>query len=85
MMWFGTLNGLNRYDGYTFRQYKNIPGDSTSLSFNLITDIYEDHGGRLWIATHGGLCRYDRIHDKFVRYLNRDGFVMSDRIASDSC
>ena len=53
-MWFGTQNGLNRYDGKNFKVYKHVVGDSTSLSSNLLQDILEDENGDLWIATWGG-------------------------------
>ena len=45
-MWFGTRDGLNRYDGYKFRVYKNIPGDANSISFNFITSLFEDAKGK---------------------------------------
>ena len=41
-MWFGTQDGLNRYDGYNFKVFKNDPEDSTSLINNFIFSIYED-------------------------------------------
>lgn len=68
-LWIGTSDGLNRYDGYSFKHYKHIPGDSTSLSHNAVTAIAEDGLGRLWIGTgEGGLNRFDPQHDRFVRY-----------------
>ena len=53
-MWFGTQDGLNRYDGYNFRIFKNIPLDSTSISDNFIFSIYEDKNGTLIIETQRG-------------------------------
>ena len=68
-MWFGTRDGLNKYDGYSFTIYKNIPTDPRSISNNFITSIAEDTNGDLWIATWGGgVNRYDRAKDRFVRY-----------------
>ena len=68
-MWIATQDGLNKYDGYKFTIYKNNPRDSLSLPNNFITALYEDHSGELWIGTgFGGLCRYDRNQDTFVRY-----------------
>ncbi|MCD9019895.1 hybrid sensor histidine kinase/response regulator transcription factor [Parachryseolinea silvisoli] len=69
LMWFGTRNGLNRYDGYTFTIYKNDPADTASISNNIIRDIVEDADGNLWIATEGGgVNRFDRRRETFTRY-----------------
>jgi ligand-binding sensor domain-containing protein len=69
-MWFGTSDGLNKYDGYKFTLYKNDPNDTLSLSHNFVRALYEDHLGELWIGTrNGGVCRYDRNQDTFIRYL----------------
>jgi len=68
-MWFGTREGLNRYDGYLFTVYKNKIGDDKSLANNMINAIVEDEKGYLWIGTWGGgLDRYDRRTDQFVHY-----------------
>lgn len=66
-MWFGTNDGLNKYDGYTFTVYKHIPGNKKSISSNTISSIFEDADKNLWIGTLTGLNRYDRMHDQFVR------------------
>jgi ligand-binding sensor domain-containing protein/signal transduction histidine kinase len=65
-MWFGTMDGLNRYDGYSFRVYKHIPFDKTSLSSGFIRCLTVDPKGRLWIGTeNGGLLLYQRHEDRF--------------------
>lgn len=69
-LWFGTYEGLNRYDGYRFKIYKYDPNDSTSLSNNVIKVIFEDHLGILWIGTEHGLNRYDRDKERFIQYMN---------------
>ena len=66
-MWFATNEGLNRYDGYEFRVYKNVPGDSLSLSDNKVESIYQDPQGNLWVSTSHGLCLYNREQDNFIR------------------
>jgi ligand-binding sensor domain-containing protein len=72
-MWFGTADGLNRYDGYDFKVYKNIVGDSTSLPNNYITTICEDSKGALWVGSlGGGLSKLDRNSDKFTIYRHND-------------
>lgn len=50
-LWFGTHNGLNKYDGKTVQVFKNIPGDTSSLPNNRITVILPDGDGHLWIGT----------------------------------
>ena len=50
-LWFGTEDGLNRYDGYAFKTYKPDPDVPSSLSDRWITSIAEDKDGYLWIAT----------------------------------
>ncbi len=70
-MWFGTEDGLNKYDGYIFTVYKHDPEDSNSLSGNRIQTILEDDSGTLWIGTSDdGLDRYDRKLDQFTHYRN---------------
>ena len=62
-MWFGTNNGLNKYDGEKITVYKNDSEDSSSLSNNRITAIYEDKDRNLWVGTRGGLDLYNRDMD----------------------
>src|ERR1700733_9987102 len=49
-MWFGTRDGLNRYDGYKITVYNNNPKDTGSISDNSIHCVYEDHQNHLWIG-----------------------------------
>ncbi|WP_300449234.1 hybrid sensor histidine kinase/response regulator [Accumulibacter sp.] len=67
-LWIGTWDGLNRYDGYSFRVFKANPHDPHSLSGNLVHAIYEDSQGTLWISTNNGLNRFDRQTEHFTRY-----------------
>lgn len=53
-LWFGTQNGLNRWDGYQFTVYRNDPKDPASLSNNYIRSLTEDARGNIWIGTWGG-------------------------------
>jgi ligand-binding sensor domain-containing protein len=68
-LWIATDDGLNRYDGYEFKIFRNNPSDSNSLSDNSVWSLAEDNAGRLWIGTKSGwLNCYDPIKEKFFRY-----------------
>jgi signal transduction histidine kinase/ligand-binding sensor domain-containing protein/CheY-like chemotaxis protein len=70
-LWFGTEDGLNRYDGYKFTVYRSESDNPTSLSNSFITALAEDKDGRLWAGTYGGgLNHLDRHNDTFVRFRN---------------
>ncbi|MBI3194561.1 MAG: hypothetical protein HYZ34_08880 [Ignavibacteriae bacterium] len=67
-MWFGTQDGLNKYDGYSFTVYRNEPFDSYSLSSNWIQTIIQDKEGLLWIGTDHGLNCFDPSTEKLKQY-----------------
>lgn len=68
-MWFATEDGLNRFDGYQFELYRNVPGDPESLSYNELKALYEDREGSLWIGIFSsGLNRFDPATEKVIRY-----------------
>lgn len=72
-LWFGTANGLNRYDGYNFKIFINDPLDSTTISDNSILSVFEDKDGFIWIGTvEGVLNRFDRSTGTFRRYYITD-------------
>ncbi len=77
-MWFGTQDGLNKYDGYVFTIYKSIPFDSSSLADNWIQSITEDNSGNLWVGTYsGGLFKYNKQEETFVNFKNVPGMKNS--------
>jgi len=65
-MWFGTEDGLNKYDGKQFTVYKHDPEDPLTLSDSFISAIFEDRNGILWIGTRSGLDRFDRTAGIFT-------------------
>jgi ligand-binding sensor domain-containing protein/signal transduction histidine kinase len=69
-MWFGTQDGLNRYDGSSFEVYRPNPNDPGSISDNWINVLFQDHQGYLWVGTTRGLNRYDPLHGEFTRFLH---------------
>ena len=64
-MWFGTASGLNRYDGYEVKVYRNQSGNPNSLPDNYVVSIQEDCDGRLWIRTGSGYSIYCPATDSF--------------------
>ncbi|MCH8021107.1 histidine kinase, partial [candidate division KSB1 bacterium] len=68
-MWFGTLDGLNKFDGYTFKVYKHLPSEPNSLSANTISTIFADKSDNLWIGTMAaGLNKLNFRTEQFTRY-----------------
>ena len=53
-LWFGTMSGLNRYDGYSCRVFRKNYNDSSSLLDNSIQSLYELPDGKIWVVTMGG-------------------------------
>jgi ligand-binding sensor domain-containing protein len=84
-LWFGTQDGLNKYDGYQFTVYRHNKYDSSSLSDNCINAIHEDNNGYLWIGTlSGGLNRFDRRTNSFKSFQvrkNDPGSISSNTIS----
>ncbi len=64
-LWFGTMSGLNRYDGYSCRVFRKNYNDSSSLLDNSIQSLYELPGGKMWVSTMGGGCIYNSHTEKF--------------------
>ncbi len=85
-LWFGTQDGLNKYDGYKFTHYKNQSSSTYELSDNNIIALLVDHRGTLWIGTEGGgLNCFDPALETFKHYRNdsaNPGSVSSDYITS---
>ncbi|MBV4358738.1 two-component regulator propeller domain-containing protein [Pinibacter aurantiacus] len=65
-LWFGTLSGLNRYDGYSCRVFRKNFSDTTSLVDNSVQSLYELPDGRIWVVTTSGPCIYDQHTEKFT-------------------
>ncbi|MFB9075997.1 two-component regulator propeller domain-containing protein [Flavobacterium procerum] len=73
-MWFGTYDGLNRYDGYNFKVFRNRINDKKSLLFNTIYNIEGDSKNNIWVGGTNGICIYDKKKAVFhtVRYIAQD-------------
>src|SRR5690242_12756020 len=81
-MWFGTDDGLNRFDGVNFTVYKHDEADSTTIGGDNISALYEDPSGNLWIGTNQSLSLYNRSTDKFSSYTFMGGCAVRT-ISSD--
>jgi PAS domain S-box-containing protein len=66
-LWFGTEEGLDRYDGYAFVAFKHDARDSKSILDDVVTALFEDGQHRLWVGTEHGLCFFDRQTETFTR------------------
>jgi len=64
-MWFGTRDGLNRFNGYSFKVFRHDPADTTSLGSNFINCLYQDKQDRLWVGTGNGLYQYRPDQEDF--------------------
>ncbi|MDA3893975.1 MAG: response regulator [Salinivirgaceae bacterium] len=78
-IWIATTQGITTTDtaAVFFKSYKNILGDSTSLSHNSVIAIYCDHKNNIWIGTENGLNLFDRYTEKFERFTNANGLSNS--------
>lgn len=82
-MWFGTRNGLNKFNGNTFEIFWNHADDEHSISNNTIACITEDKEDNLWIGTEDGLNKLDKRRNKFKRYyFDRKEAAANNRIIS---
>ena len=73
LLWFGTWDGLNVYNGRNFKTYKPDPGNAQSISNNIIRDIVEEQKNIQWIATDRGINRLDTRKNTFERFFTDKG------------
>lgn len=76
-IWIATPDGLNRYDGYTFRVYRNESDNPNSLPSNFLTGIDYDGNGDLWVFGSSHLSRYDAAADNFQNYKIEEGLTIA--------
>lgn len=85
-IWFGTQDGLNKYDGYGFTIYRHEPDNPTSISDNSIISLFEDENQVLWVGTAGrGLNRFDHDSQEFIHYRhdpNDPSSLANDKVTS---
>lgn len=81
-MWFGTEDGLNRYDGKNFIIYRSNPEDENTISHKWTEQILEDSSGKLWFGSRGGLTQFDPVTEKFIRFkgVGKNKILVNDTI-----
>ena len=79
-MWFGTRDGLNRYNGHEFDVFQHIPGDSTSILNNYVNTMSLDSGKGIWVGVEGGLSFYDYFSETFKSYPTESFFLGDPRV-----
>ena len=67
-MWFATYDGLNRYDGYTFKVYRHNDSIPGSISSDIVRQVITDFEGNVWAASENELSLYDRTDDSFKHF-----------------
>ncbi|RYE27663.1 MAG: hypothetical protein EOP42_18955, partial [Sphingobacteriaceae bacterium] len=65
-LWFGTKDGLNRFDGYTFKTFRHDGGNPKSIGNNFIQTLYTDWQGVLWVGTAAGIYHYNAQDESFI-------------------
>jgi signal transduction histidine kinase/ligand-binding sensor domain-containing protein/DNA-binding response OmpR family regulator len=68
LIWFATEDGLNRFDGYTFKKFRHDPGNPQSIADNFIQCVFKDSDGTLWVSSRKGLLKFDQLREKFSIY-----------------
>ncbi|WP_129002406.1 ligand-binding sensor domain-containing protein [Filimonas effusa] len=77
-MWFGTKDGLNRFDGYRFKVFRHQPRNNRSIGSNFIHCLSEGANGFLWVGTDKGIYRYNAVSESFEKLSNQVTGVISD-------
>jgi len=83
-IWMGTEDGLNRFDGYEFRIFRNNSREPASIISNHIYKLFEDAEGLLWIGTEKGVCTYDTRTEKIsqMHQTTKNGETINGRVQS---
>lgn len=71
IIWVGTLDGLNSFDGYNVSVYRHLSDDSTSISNNIINSLDSDKDGNIWVGTDNGLNKVSFPHKNFISYFEK--------------
>ena len=64
-MWFGTKDGINRFDGYSFKVFRNDVDDENTIGENYVRGLYKDDSGYVYAGTSKGIYRYNEMTENF--------------------
>jgi signal transduction histidine kinase len=80
-LWLATTQGLNRYDGYTIKEFKYIPGDTLSLPESHVRNVFVDSRGWLWVGTeNSGIFLFDYLTERFIAIgINHFAAIQEDK------
>jgi ligand-binding sensor domain-containing protein len=84
-IWFATINGLNRFEGYRVKQFFHVEGDSTSLPGNFVAQVVVDAKNNLWLSTNNGLAYFNTGTQKSINFIRDFKNSLSFRGIDNSC
>ncbi|MBF0100928.1 MAG: histidine kinase [Desulfobacterales bacterium] len=86
-LWIATEDGLNKYDGYSFKVYRYANNNKSSIQNNYISVLFVDKNGNLWVGTDGGLHQYNEITDGFTyfQYDTKNPSGLSNNFITSIC
>jgi len=83
-LWFGTRDGLNRFDGLSYKIFRNDPGDKNSIGSNAIMSLSEDSSKNIWVGTEKGLFVFNELSERFSQFKEAgNGSVQSVKVVGD--
>lgn len=83
-MWFGTKDGLNRFDGNEFKIFKHEPGNPQSIGNNFVRTLFQDEDNKIWVGTDQQLYILDPVTEAFQKfnYQTKEGVSVTSAVTS---
>src|SRR5258706_576927 len=80
-LWFGTKDGLNRFDGYHFKLFTHTTNNGNAIGSDMVYCLFSDQKGALWVGGQNGLFLFDQAQEKLIRLV--DSLVEINYISAD--